>query len=510
MQCRGGWTNILKSGLLSTRLRCHGARRRTVLEVALAITAFVIIPNLPYTIWLDRFAPTRALVNVDYILLGIVCIFLPGRAVGALFALLALLDAFVFVSGMYHFTPRELILSFGYAQYNPLRLYSLPLFEIVMMAIVIVVGTTMSAKAAHNRNVFIPVTLGGLLGLLLLADVCNGTSTFAPFTKLPFYSRTQYVALNPINSGVMAADITSFLSPRQPSMTHVESASQIAFRQWRGLHVNDVPNANMAVVVVESWGKFEDNSALTKFIASPLLSKEVGSRYSIKFGSVKFQGSTTNAELRELCGLKGSYRDLFNLPRFKCLPDVFTSHGYRITGMHGFRGDMFDRTSWWPLIGLRRRLFLEDFERSKYLKKCGTAFPALCDADLITLMADRLRNDRQFVYALTINSHLPLPPSPMSDGVLNCAKFPAELHNERCALAQQWRRVFNSLARNVLRSDIKPTQFVIVGDHSPPLLATAKGRFSSVRVPYIILTPRTDGGGIDPPSPQPSSRPVDF
>jgi hypothetical protein len=457
--------------------------------------------------WLDQFAPTRALINVDYIILGTVCIFIPSRIVGALFTLLSLLDAFVFISGMYHFTPRELFLSMGYARYNPLRLYSLPLFEIFVMALVIGFGAALSMMAAKTRNHSIPLILAPLIGLFLLADVCNGTSTFPPFTKLPFYSRTQYVALNPINSGVMATDIASFLSPNRPSMTHVDSASQIAFRQWQGLHENDVPNANMVVVLVESWGKLEDNNALTKAVASPLLSKEIRAKYLIKVGSVGFQGSTTNAELREICGLKGNYRDLFSLRRLRCLPDLFSSHGYHVTGMHGFRRDMFDRSSWWPLVGLRQTLFLEDFERASHLNKCGTAFPGLCDADLISLMADRLKEDRQFVYALTINSHLPLPPSPESDGVLDCAKLPAQFHNERCALAQQWRRVFNSLAQNVLRSDIKPTQFVIVGDHSPPLLATAEGRFSSSRVPYIILTPRVSGDGIHPSSLQSSTRP---
>ncbi|WP_420893917.1 hypothetical protein, partial [Sphingomonas paucimobilis] len=55
--------------------------------------------------------------------------------------------------------------------------------------------------------------------------------------------------------------------------------------------------------------------------------------------SIPFLGSTTNAELRELCGLYGAYRDLFEMPQLRCLPNVFVELGYQTTGMDGFHGD---------------------------------------------------------------------------------------------------------------------------------------------------------------------------
>jgi hypothetical protein len=287
-----------------------------------------------------------------------------------------------------------------------------------------------------------------------------------------------------------AADL-SLLLPivHKPVVTKVASASQIATRER---HALAQPSINVALIIVESWGQIDGAPQLTKALTAPLLSPAIGARYNIAIGSVPFHGSTTNAELRELCGVQTSYRDLFDIPRPTCLTDEMARHGYEITGMHGFHGDMFDRKSWWPLVGIQKSVFLDDFQRSTRISICGTAFPGLCDSDLVTAMGNRLTNSKQFVYGLTINSHLPLARSSDWDGVLRCSTLPVPLHAEPCALAQKWRRVFAAVAANALRPDIRPTQFVIVGDHSPPLLGTGGESFSALQVPYIILTPRSD------------------
>lgn len=439
---------------------------------------------------MGRIAPTRALFNVDYLFLGTICIFLRGRIVFAVFMIVSFLDCFVFISSLYHFTPKDLILSFWYANYSPLGISSLPFGNIIGMAAFIGAGAFLAAAAAKTRSLFVPVLTGPCLCILAAADIYNGTNTYPLFTNLPFYGRTQYVAVNVANSGLLAADIKSFLPNPHPSAVHVDSASQIGLRQWQMLRKNTVPNANMALILVESWGEFEGQDALNRAIAAPLLDRRISDRYHIDYGSVRFKGSTTNAELRELCDIYASYRDIDRISSLRCLPKIFESQGYRSTGFHGFYGDMFNRTYWWPLIGISHGSFLENMGSIASKRKCGTAFPGICDTDLIRTMADTLRNGRQFSYALTINSHLPLPPATRFDGILDCTKLPIVLTKVRCALAQHWRRVFNSVADNASRSDIMPTVFVIVGDHSPPLMVSGDHNFSSNRVPYIILSPR--------------------
>lgn len=487
--------NIFKSGSLYIRFYKRNLDVYSIITpIALAVAAFVILPNLPY-LWLNRFAPTRAMINVDYLFLGMACIFLRARIVLVLFVLFAILDAFVFISSLYHFTPAELLLSFGYARYSPLGISGLPIAEIGGMGVVIVVGAFLATRTAKTRNLAVPLTAGTILSLSVMADICNGTNTYPLFTHLPFYGRTQYVAVNVANSGLLAADIKAFLPNPRPRAIPVASASQIAFRQWQTLRINGA-RVNMAVILVESWGEFDGQDALNRAIASPFFAKRISHRYQVTYGMVPFKGSTTSAELRELCGIRAGYRDLIRLNGLHCLPGIFTDQGYASTGMHGFYGDMFDRKSWWPLIGIRHGVFLENLAKPLRKKKCGSAFPGLCDDVLITRVGDTLRYKRQFVYGLTINSHLPLPPGKSFDGNLDCGNLPVVLHDVRCSLAQHWRKVFDAVARNALRPDIVPTIFVIVGDHSPPLMTSGEFDFSLTQVPYIILVPRIAPGAM--------------
>lgn len=464
---------------------------RPSMSLVMAFLAFFILPNLPYWWWLGQFTPTRAVVNIDYLVLGILAPLLPSSLLITGFMIIATVDAFVFVSMLYHFTPRELAMSMSYARYSPIKLHDLPLSSIVFSMLTLAAAIVMAlATRPAARRWIVSLMLSTLLVTIILADVFNGTNTFGPLTRLPFYTRIQHVAANPANSGLLASDPASFLPfGTPPSMVHMGSASQVALEGWGDLPRREKAGTNVALILVESWGRIEGRQALIRAIAAPLFTPAVAARYDVKVGMVPFKGSTTNAELRELCGLHGSYRDLFNLPRFRCLPDIFTQHGYNAIGMHGFHGDMFDRASWWPHVGLTQRLFLEDFRRLGYTRTCGTAFPGLCDEDLLAAMGDRLTASKQFVYALTINSHLPLAPVGDTDGEFRCSAADIQFHDEGCALAQHWHRVMAAIARNALRSDIKPTQFIIVGDHSPPLLGTTNQNFSGSTVPYILLTP---------------------
>lgn len=478
---------------LARQLRSRGSSLMNgrFAPLMLAMLAFVLLPNLPYHGWLGRFTPTRALINIDYLLLGIAAPFLSPMLVIIGFILLALLDAFVFISTLYHFTPRELMLSFTYARYSPIKLNDLPFLDVMTAAVTVIVAITLAQRVAALKRWSGSLLLALLLPMLVVVDIGNGTNTYGLFTHLPFYTRIQRVAVNPVNSGLLASDPAAFLPTRhKPTMAKADSASRIALGLWRRLPVRGTDGTNIALVLVESWGQIDDRPALTRAIVAPLLTRKIAARYDVRLGSIGFRGSTTSAELRELRGLRGSYRDLFNLPRFRCLPDTFHAMGYDVTGMHGFHGDMFDRTSWWPYLGIQRHVFMDDLRRVGNVRTCGTAFPGVCDEDLIRAAADRLRSSHQFVYALTLNSHLPLGEVRNVATSLWCGKLPVPLDDERCALAEQWHHVFTALARHAMRTDVRPTQFIIVGDHSPPLLGVANRNFSARQVPYILLTPR--------------------
>lgn len=456
----------------------------------LAILAFIVLPNISYWLWLNRFTPTRAIINIDYILLGILCPFLSRRLLILGFVGIAIVDAFVFVSTLYHFTPREFIFAISYARYSPIKLSDLPFVDIMPTIAVLAIAIWMGLAVRAVRQKSVSVLLAGLLVVIVLVDVLSGAHTFSLSTHLPFYSRVQRIRANPANSGLLSVDPAAFIpSTNLPVMTRMDSASRIGLEQWRALpRRGGSPGKNFALVLIESWGEIEASPALTRSIAAPLLTPAIRARYNVAIGSIPFQGSTTNAELRELCGLYGAYRELFRMPQLRCLPNVFAELGYQATGMHGFHGDMFDRTSWWPRLGFQQSRFLDGFPD---MRRCGSAFPALCDSDLLRAMGDRLTAPRQFVYALTVNSHLPLPAGQDEDGGLRCSRLSPQLQDAACKLAQILHSTLSDVATNALRGDIKPTQFVIVGDHSPPFLGSANQNFSLSTVPYIILTPRS-------------------
>jgi phosphoglycerol transferase MdoB-like AlkP superfamily enzyme len=52
-------------------------------------------------------------------------------------------------------------------------------------------------------------------------------------------------------------------------------------------------------------------------------------------------------------------------------------------------------------------------------------------------------------------------------------------------------RVQESVARLAETPGLRPTIFVVVGDHAPPFVREdVRDRFSQTRVPYVVLMPR--------------------
>ena len=76
-------------------------------------------------------------------------------------------------------------------------------------------------------------------------------------------------------------------------------------------------------------------------------------KYHVTTGTNLYFGSTTNGELRELCGEWAHYTD-FDFANADCLPQDMQSAGYRTTAIHSFVGELFGRREWYPQIGLRQ------------------------------------------------------------------------------------------------------------------------------------------------------------
>jgi phosphoglycerol transferase MdoB-like AlkP superfamily enzyme len=214
-------------------------------------------------------------------------------------------------------------------------------------------------------------------------------------------------------------------------------------------------------------------------------------------GTVPFYGSTVAGEARELCASKMGYyllsastRDLKG-----CLPDVLAGHGYYGIAVHGNAGHMFDRTDWYSHIGFKEQWFKEQL-RKQGLPLCVGAATGICDSSIAGWIGDRLQKHDarpEFVYWVTLNSHLPVPvPVPIAH-VVPCSLLPLPSSQASlCSWAQLVLNVHRSISQLAMSPLARPTVFIVVGDHAPPFGdLSLRRQFSDSVVPYIILRPRS-------------------
>lgn len=251
---------------------------------------------------------------------------------------------------------------------------------------------------------------------------------------------------------------------------------------------------NLVVIVVESWG-VPNNEVDRAVFQQSWNASRWSARYDVRQGTSAYYGSTTNAELREWCGVWSDHHD-FDFDTAKCLPEQFRNAGFRTVAMHSFDGRFFDRVDWYPKLGFAEREFSYDLNRDG-AQPCGGVYPGVCDRDVPRLIGDFLRKSsekRNLVYWLTVNGHLPVVPD-------------ARLKTDHCTLGTpDWRAEFPMLCRNyevqdqiadaitqeIMRPDFPEADILIVGDHMPPFFTRAiRTRFDSAHVPWIYLRNRS-------------------
>jgi phosphoglycerol transferase MdoB-like AlkP superfamily enzyme len=253
---------------------------------------------------------------------------------------------------------------------------------------------------------------------------------------------------------------------------------------------------NVVLILVESWGKSLD-AGLERSLVQPYLDGDLSEQYTMSEGTVPFYGPTVAGEARELCGsaigfgLLGASAAELN----GCLPEHMHRKGYHSVALHGYSGRMFKRGEWYSRIGFDESWFRDRLQQQG-LPVCPGPFPGICDAAASVWIGDLLHRDDdspQFIYWVTLNSHLPVP-------VPNAVKAPPvcsenAITAESAAVCSWYQLVFNvhrSVAALALRPTKRPTIFLIVGDHAPPFSSVRlKSHFSDQVVPYVLLMPRS-------------------
>lgn len=219
-------------------------------------------------------------------------------------------------------------------------------------------------------------------------------------------------------------------------------------------------------------------------------------RYAVSHGAVPYYGSTTSAELRELCGVWGLYMD-FDFAKADCLPQRYRRAGYRTTAIHSFSGGFFDRKNWYPKLHFDRIEFERDLERDG-VRRCGGMFPGACDKDIPALIGRRLAAaDRpQMIYWLTLNSHAPVVED-ATLGTVDCRLGPPEWRTANrglCRMASVHRQLADAIDAMAMKPDLPPTDILVVGDHMPPAFdRETRLRFDGSHVPWLFLRDRRQG-----------------
>jgi len=179
-----------------------------------------------------------------------------------------------------------------------------------------------------------------------------------------------------------------------------------------------------------------------------------------------------------------------------CLPAQLASEGYHTISVHGLDGHMFKRSDWYPRAGFEEYVFRDDLEQEG-LPNCVGAFTGICDAAIADWIYGRLAMATpkpDFVYWVTLNSHLPVPvPSPVQNGASCEAIASLAGKPSLCSWYQLVENVHQSVVKLALSKSARPTMFIIVGDHAPPFgEADIRSGFSQAVVPYIVLLPRPE------------------
>jgi len=251
---------------------------------------------------------------------------------------------------------------------------------------------------------------------------------------------------------------------------------------------------NLVIIVVEALGT-PAGEVERGLLESAWNRPAWRSRYAVERGYLRYYGSTTNAELRELCGQWGVYSE-FDFAAAECLPQIYEAAGYETSGMHSFTSNLFERASWYPKLGFDRIEFAPELKAAGVLG-CGGIFPGACDDDVPRLIGERLKaaDKPQFVYWLTLNSHLPVLPD-RSLGTEKCRIGPPAWRDalpDVCRLFAVHRSLADAIDRLAMDPALPPTDFLIVGDHVPAFFDRENRlRFDPNRVPWFLLRAREE------------------
>lgn len=460
------------------------------------LLSYCFLLNLPFWIapkYLD--AAPRGLFNLEYVGIGISVLFMPLWLSFAVLEFALVADVVRSATSLYYFTQNDLLSSARYT-------FELPLGRLAIYATMLLVPTccltwvALKVGPRTSKDRFVACSFAVLTAcVLLVTDVANGTNYMVKVRDTR--AHTKLASIPMLAFAKISYDLLR-RHEKQPEMYEpMDSASSHFVLLSNGgapLLLNSSPTSvrhrNLVLILFESLGSLR-NPQQQELLKAEFKTNEVASRYEVEFGKVKFNGATVPGEFRELCGFSSAVEVPPVSALQTCLPNRLRKQGYETTALHGFVGRMFGRAEWYPEVGFSHTIFKNELKSSKGVHECEGAFVGICDADMVKVilkLEQGASNRPQFIYWVTLDSHLPL----MASGLHSCGTGVTKISDEGvCTWLNAVNRTLNNVANLAIDPSLPLTEFIIVGDHAPPFVVpTARMQFDNKYVPYIHLVPR--------------------
>lgn len=452
-------------------------RRKFILKFLILLGYLLILNiclNCFYLVWLQR-----PIFYYEYLILPLLFSLLPNKFIrtGIVFILI-LADTIISLSKIYFFDTFNYILkvqslfltNFGVIFWVEIIIA----LSIILILIYLLVSKTqfsnIKTKKADKQFGIAFIIIG--MFLVFGLDVLFGSSTinFKPngkshiniaqsiFRQYVKDAKIYYKKYLPVSS------IQNFNN----NVSGNRNASSISYENL----YNDTSKKQL-LIILESWGLLKDTIKRNKQIASIEYLNEKG--YSVKFDSSVFMGGTSQAEARELLNKEGQayysvvqngYCDIQNLVQQKL------KQGYNTIALQSFSGSYSNGVRFRKTLGfkeVKEYSFFSKFAAPNY----NNHYVSVNDEAVFDYAFNVLKeNKKQFVYVLTINTHLPF----------RVNKEENELESQYVRIHEQLEYLFKLLIIN----DID--KIIIVGDHSPPFIKSEeRAQYSQGLVPALII-----------------------
>ncbi len=437
------------------RRKMRAARTPSLALVSLG----VLIPNAPMITLAAAGigTPPRSAAILAFLVVALLARHLPITITLALYVTVLCFDLVSTISLLFQLSIFEIAAALRFA--GEVGFFASPLYIAIAVAVLattaLAVALAVRGRDALRQAHIVPAILGAFA--LAALDLSLNTSPH-------FHFGSAFAAGRPFESAALT------------------SGFDTAIRRGGG--------RNVLLILVEGLGAFAD-PAQQRLLEARFARSDIRSGYDVATGTTAYFGSTTAAEMRELCRTRESYtRLLLSGPVPSCLPAEKRAAGYETIALHGYSGRMFDRRSWWTRVGFEHLFFAREL-RSALQRTCGGVFQGVCDSDVAAHLPELVGSSdkSRFIYWVTLNTHVPVRPAEGTPR-LGCDRGGPFDHSEVCYMTEMWLDVLDAVAALALDQRLQPVDVLVVGDHAPPLWSRrARGLFRPGEVTWFRLSP---------------------